>query len=72
MTNQSTIKNIRSKIKSYNVKINRHLHNNGVLREGYRSICLSVIFIDSVVKGITCIFKRMQTHYQRKRSEQIC
>ena len=38
------------KIKSYNGKINRNLHNNKISREGSQCICLPVILIDSFYK----------------------
>ena len=41
-------KYLKAKIKSYNGKININFHDNKILKEGSRCICLSVILIDSV------------------------
>ena len=41
---------IKTKIKSYNGKINTNFHNNKIPKEGSQCICLSVILIDSVYK----------------------
>ena len=41
---------IKTKIKSYNGKINTNFHNNKITKEGCQCICLSVILIDSVYK----------------------
>ena len=43
-------KYIKTKIKSYNGKINTNFHNNKTPKEGSQYICLSVILIDSVYK----------------------
>ena len=43
-------KYIRTKIKSYNGKINANFHNNKIPKEGSQCIYLSVILTDSVYK----------------------
>ena len=43
-------KYLKTKIKSYNGKINTHFHSNTMLKEGSQWICLSVILIDSVCR----------------------
>ena len=43
-------KYIRTKIKSYNGKINANFHNKKIPKEGSQRIYLSVILIDSVYK----------------------
>ena len=43
-------KYIKTKIKSYNGKINANFDNNKIPKEGSQCICLSVILIDSVYK----------------------
>ena len=43
-------KYIKTKIKSYNGKVNTSFHNNKISKEGSQCICLSVILIDSVYK----------------------
>ena len=43
-------KYIKTKIKSYNGKINANFDNNKMPKEGSQCICLSVILIDSVYK----------------------
>ena len=43
-------KYIKTKIKSYNGKINKSFLNNKIPERGSQCICLSVIFIDSVYK----------------------
>ena len=43
-------KYIRTKIKSYNGKIDTNFHNNKIPKEGSQCICLSVILIDSIFK----------------------
>ena len=43
-------KYLKAKIKSYNRKINTNFHNNKILKEISRFICLSVILIDSVFR----------------------
>ena len=43
-------KNLKSKIKSYNGKINTKFHNNEIAKENSQCTCLSVILIDSVFK----------------------
>ena len=40
----------KTKIKSYNGKINTTFHNNKIPKEGSEYICLSVILLDSVYK----------------------
>ena len=40
----------KSKIKSYEGKINTNFHNDGTPKEGSHCICLSVILIKSVFK----------------------
>ena len=45
-------KYLKSKIKSYNGKINTNFHNKKIPREGSQFICLSVILIDSVFRTI--------------------
>ena len=42
------MKNLKTKIKSYNEKINTNFPDNKIPKEGSQFICLSVIFIDSV------------------------
>ena len=46
-------KNIKTKIKSYNGKINTNVHNNKIPKEGSHYICLSLIFIDLVYRKDT-------------------
>ena len=41
---------LKTKIKSYNGKINTNFHNNKIPKEGSKCICLPVILIDSVYK----------------------
>ena len=41
---------MKTKIKSYNRKINTNVHNNKIPNEGSHCIFLSVILIDSVYK----------------------
>ena len=48
IVNQYTMKNLKTKIKSYNEKINTNFPDNKIPKEGSQFICLSVIFIDSV------------------------
>ena len=43
-------KYIKTKIKSYNGKINTNFHNNNIPKEGSQCICLSLILIESVYK----------------------
>ena len=43
-------KYIKTKIKSYNGKINTNFHNNKIPKEGSEYICLSVIILDSLYK----------------------
>ena len=43
-------KYLKTKIKSYNGKINTNLYNNKVSKEGSWSICLSIILIDFVFR----------------------
>ena len=43
-------KYIKTKIKSYNGKINTNFHNNKIPKEGSQCICLSVTLTDSVYK----------------------
>ena len=41
---------IKTKIKSYNGKMNTNFRNNEIPKEGSQCVCLSVIFSDSVSK----------------------
>ena len=41
-----------TKIKSYDDKINKNFHDNGIPKETSNCVCLSLILIDSVVKTI--------------------
>ena len=43
-------KHLKTKTKFYEDKINKNVHDNGILEEGPRCIYLSVILIDSVFK----------------------
>ena len=43
-------KYLKTKIKSYNGKINTNFHNNKISNEGSQCICLSVILINSVYR----------------------
>ena len=43
-------KYLKTKIKSYNGKINTNFHNNKIPKKGSQCNCLSVILIDSVYK----------------------
>ena len=43
-------KYLKTKIKSYNRKINTTFHNNKIPKKGSQFICLSVILIDSVYR----------------------
>ena len=43
-------KYLKTKIKSYNGKINTNFHNNKIPKEGSQCICLSVMLIDSVYR----------------------
>ena len=43
-------KYLKTKINSYNGKINTSFHNNEISREGSQFICLSEILIDSVFR----------------------
>ena len=43
-------KYLKTKIKSYKVKINIIFYNNKIPKEGLQCICLSVILIDSVYR----------------------
>ena len=43
-------KYIKTKIKSYNGKINTNFHNNKLPKEHSQCVCLSVILIDSVYR----------------------
>ena len=47
----------KTKIKSYNGKINTNFDNNKIPKEGSQCICLSVILIDSVYKKDYIILK---------------
>ena len=44
-------KYLKAKIKSYNGKINKHFHNNKMLKEGSQCICLPVILINSFFRA---------------------
>ena len=64
-------KYLKTKVKSYDRKINTNFRNDKMPKEGSHCICLSVILIDSVFKmgmGIK-YFRIMQIHCQRKRSD---
>ena len=53
-------KYIKTKIKSYNGKINTNFHNNKIPKEGSQCICLSVILIDSIFKkDKNCYYPRV-------------
>ena len=54
-------KYLKTKIKSYDGKINTNFHDNGDHQEGSHCVCLSVILIDSVFKKLlsTSIFRRV-------------
>ena len=41
---------MKTKIKSYNGKINTDFHNNKLPKEGSQCICLSLLLIDSVYR----------------------
>ena len=41
---------LKTKIKSYNEKINTNFDNNKMIKEGSQCSCLSVILIDSVFR----------------------
>ena len=41
---------MKTKIKSYNGKINTNFYNNRIPKEGSQCICLSVVLTDSVYK----------------------
>ena len=43
-------KYLKTKVKSYNEKINTNFHDNKIPKEGSEFTCLSVILIDSVFK----------------------
>ena len=43
-------KYLKTKIKSYNGKINTSFHNNKIPKEGPQFICLSVMLLDSIFK----------------------
>ena len=43
-------KYLKTKIKSYNGKINTNFHNNKIPQEGSQCSCLSVMLIDSVYR----------------------
>ena len=45
-----TKKYLTAKIKSYRGKFNINFHNNKILKEGSKSICWSVILINSVFR----------------------
>ena len=51
IVNQSKIKYLKAKIKSYTRKINTSPQNNIVPKEGSQFICLSVILINSVFRS---------------------
>ena len=48
--NEKYLKYLKTKIKSYNEKINTNFQNNKISKEGSQCICLSVILIDSAYK----------------------
>ena len=43
-------KHLKTKIKSYNGKINTNFHNNKIPKKGSQCICLSIILLDSVYR----------------------
>ena len=43
-------KYLKTKIKSYNKKINTNFHNNKIPKEDSKYICLSVILINSIYR----------------------
>ena len=47
---------LKTKIKSYKVKINTNFHNNKIPKEGSQSICLLVILNDSFFRIILKCF----------------
>ena len=49
-------KYLKTKIKSYDEKINKNFYNDKIAKEGYQCICLSVIWIDSV-------YRKDENHY---------
>ena len=51
IVNQSKIKYLKAKIKSYTRKINTSPQNNIIPKEGSQFICLSVILINSVFRS---------------------
>ena len=56
-------KYLKTKIKSYNGKINTNFHSNKILKESSQFICLSAILIDSV-------FKTAKNYYPQVFSEE--
>ena len=46
----SKLKYLKTKIKSYNRKINTNFHNNKIPKQDSQCICLPVILIDSVYR----------------------
>ena len=51
IVNQSKMKYLKSKIKSYTRKMNTSPQNNIIPKEGSQFICLSVILINSVIRS---------------------
>ena len=48
-------KNLKATVRPYEGKINTKFHDNGMPKESFHCICLSLIFVDSVFKmGINC------------------
>ena len=56
-------KYVKTKIKSYNKKINTNFHNNKIPKEDSKYICLSVILINSVYRKdknlFSSVFRKM-------------
>ena len=54
-------KYLKSKVTSYEGKINTNFHNNKMFKEGSHCICISVVLIDSVFKmgKYSSVFRRM-------------
>ena len=48
--NLYAMKSMKTKVKSYNGKINTNFYNNKIPKEGSQCICLSVVLTDSVYK----------------------
>ena len=56
-------KYLKTKIKSYNKKINTNFHNNKIPKEDSKYICLSVILINSLYRKdknlFSSVFRKM-------------